>query len=446
MDYVSSFQSHYHDSNYKRQYNTDEFYNNIINTVSTKLKRPMELNEKTQTINFIKNMDPDLLTPTLKGKTIPIMVNTLFKEFSTAKCDKPSHDDSLQFIRNTIGVSSESGTTHGVYDNPSYMIQKMTSEKKAREQLEKLQNQQSPTQHDREKKEDDKKFEVKNLLGMSSASEAVRILNPKSRYRKNHLLLDSRYRIHTEQSPEKIKEFGWGYVQKSMHTTDGSVNVIGNVRDIIGFRIYPFRIPYTLAADNKYQRISVLIKEYTSQSFIAHEDRQFHFMMNSTIDGAFITLDADVYNGFFWFEKPLTTVDKLTISFGNPLELITFDRDRDYCTFDYFVLAPLTQVVTLKPHNLQTGDRVYFSEFDVGQVPAVLVEQKAINDTIKTTIISASGHLITKINTTTFTIPVDSSQIMNPLTTIKPKVFYGSKRIFLPMELIYLLPNENEEN
>lgn len=441
MDYAVSFESSYHDSNYKRQYNTDAFYNEIIKKVSTKLKRQLEIGEQKQTINFIKNIDPNLLTPSLKGKTIPIMINTLSKEFSNNKCEKPFYDDSLQVIRDTIGVSSESGTSHGVYDNPSYIIKKNEAEKM---KLTEIENARKITTI-KESFENGSDVGVKNLLGISSASDAVRILNPKSQYKKNHILFDSRYRIHTEQVPDNITEFQWGYVQKSATTTDGSINVIGNVRDIIGFRIYPFRIPYTSSADNKYQRISVLIKEYTAQSFIAHENRNFHFMMNSIIDSEFITLEADVYNGYFWFEKALTAVDKLTLTFANPLELITFDRDRDFCSFDYFTLAPLTQITTTQIHNLQNGDRVYITDFDVGAVSPALIDQKAINTSIKDAINLTAGHLVTIISPTSFSISVNSSQIQNPLTTINPKIFYGSKRFFIPLEIIYINPENFSE-
>ena len=42
----------------------------------------------------------------------------------------------------------------------------------------------------------------------------------------------------------------------------------GKIRDIIGIRIYPFRIPYIELGDNKYSRISILVKEFQTQSFI----------------------------------------------------------------------------------------------------------------------------------------------------------------------------------
>ena len=87
---------------------------------------------------------------------------------------------------------------------------------------------------------------------------AVRLLNPGSLLRKIYLMLDSRYRVLGTDGP--ISEFKWNYILQSAVSTQGSVNLIGNVRDIVALRTYPFRIPYVASADNKYARVSVLIK------------------------------------------------------------------------------------------------------------------------------------------------------------------------------------------
>lgn len=424
----------YHDSNYNRKYNNETFFTEMMDNISIKLKRPLERGEQRQIINFIKNMDPSLLNPKYKKKAVPIMIDTFVKEFSSKENDKPDYDDSQQILRESIGISSESGTSHGIYDDPSYMIQRMAAEQVNQPVAETDNTPQPKPVTD---------SNINKLLNMTTANEVVRVLNPKSQYKRNHILLDSRYRIIDEQSPYNVSSFKWNYIQKSQSTAEGSVNIIGNVRDIIGLRIYPFRIPYNESADNKYSRISLLIQELSAQTFIAHENRKFHFMLNSTIDSEFINLEADVYNGFFWFEKPITSLDTLTISFGNPLEQITFDRDRDFCSFNYFSLASLTQITTEKEHNLANGDRVYFDNFDVGFVNPTLVNQKAINDEIKTSINSDSGHLVTVISPTIFSIPFDSSQIQNPISNLRVRVFFGSKRLFVPIELIYIQPSSD---
>jgi hypothetical protein len=416
----------YHDSNYERKFNTVEFYDNIMNQVSSKLKRPLEISEKKQVTTFIRKIDPNILKPMYKDKTIPIMIDTLVKEFSSFKCGESLNEDTKPLFQKMIGKSSESGTTHGIYDNPSYGV----VTRKPSEAV-----QQTPNQE----------FKIQELFGIKSASEICKILNPMASYRKNYMVLDSRYRNTTEQSPPSVKSFEWNYVQKNQNTIQGSVNVIGNVRDIVGFRVYPFRIPYVANADNSYSRITMLIEELASQAFIAHENRKFQFMLKSTVDNEFIDLDTDNFNdGYFWFEKPITTLEKLTISFGNPLEKIIFDRDRDFCGIDYFTIAPATQITTEKTHNLANGDLVYFEDFDVGAVNPLLTNQVVINNNIKILINQGSGHQITVINPTTFSIAAVTNTIQNPIANIRFKVFYGSKRAFIPIEIIYMKPDSDD--
>lgn len=457
MDYASPFDSSNSHSNYKSQYNTNDFYNLILNEVSTVLQRPLTYGEQKETISFIKNIDPNLLTPKLQKKTMSIMIKTLVNEFKSYKCEK-SPDDPQQIIRQVIGRSSESDVTHSIYDNPNFNVKKINE---AIDESNKIELDDEYAESDiksdlvpsfdtdqqmRQPIQNNllSKSSVIDILGMKTSNELVRILNPKSKERRNHMLLDSRYRNVLDQSAGKIQKFQWNYIQKSQISIDGSVNVIGNVRDIIGLRLYPFRLPYAQDSDNAYNKISLFIEELAAQSFIAHEDRKFHFMLNATIDGEFINLDADVYNGYFWFEKPITTLNTITVSFGNPLEPILFDGDRDYCGFDYFSIAPETLITTESNHNLANGDRVYFTEFKTNVLPPILSVQDSINQSIVNEINDINGHLVTVINSTQFKIAVDSSLIQSPINDLRVKVFYGSKRTFIPIEIIYIYPEINE--
>jgi hypothetical protein len=418
----------------------DKFYNYIAAAVSRKISRPLLKSEKTEATNFIKNIKPELLAPEYYNKTVTIMVSTLASEFKKHKCDQPPPDTTPQNILTDIGISSESNTAHGIYDNSSY--KKSTSAAMSPPTTDENSNQLAQ-QSD---------ISISNLLSVNNMTDAVRALNPESLLRKIYLVLDSRYRVL--DTTGSIQEFKWNYILQTASTNQGSVSVIGNVRDIVAMRVYPFRIPYISSADNKYARISVFIKEFAAQSFVAHENRNFHFMLQSETDGAFINLLTDTYNdGYFYLEKPITTVENLTISFGSPLEPVTFDKDRDTCQIDYFIIAPLTKITVGYPtpteHNLANGDRVYFSKFDVGAINPVLVEQVQINQRIKRDINREEGFIVTVIDPYSFSIDYDSSDIQNPLPDplAIPKrdififdVFYGSKRIFMPMELTYIMP------
>ena len=63
-----------------------------------------------------------------------------------------------------------------------------------------------------------------------------------------------------------------------------------------------------------------------------------------------------------------------------------------------------------------------------------------INQNIKNKINHINGHVITVITPKTFSIAVQSNGILNPIAGITFDVFYGSKRMFIPIELIYIQP------
>jgi hypothetical protein len=447
----------YHPTNYKKEFNDDFFYNQIIIKVEKTLIRKLRNSEINEVVSFIQKLDPALLTPEYKNKTIPIIITTLTDEFKKYNCTTRKHINSQQILKDTIGLTSESGTSHGVYDDPSFHVRTQPEKKKENTLEEKIIEQ---LDHEDNNTNNTKNVLYKqiapvaqNFLGMSNSEEAVRVMNPSALHRKNFMLLDSRYRILSSNDIPGIATYSWNYVLKSQIEAQGSVNIIGNVRDIIALRVYPFRIPYVASADNKYSRISVFIEELGSQSFVAHESRKFHFMLRSKVDSEFIELETDQFNdGSFYFEKPITTLNTLTISFGSPLEQVIFPIDRSWCTIDYFTLAPLTKITTytnsplsasLQQHGLSNGDRVYFDLFNVGDASPALVEQTLINQNIKNGINKNSGFLVTVIGgstSTEFTIDYDTSNIQNPVSDIRFKVFFGSKRMFIPIELTYIMP------
>ena len=447
----------YHSANNNRKFTNTTFYKSIVSSVEKKINRSLSRSEINESVSFIQKLDPTLLSAEYQKQTIPIMITTLADEFNKFNCKIPEYDDSQQIIRDTIGLTSESGTAHGVYDDPSFFIRTQSDRKNVvKDDVKDEDDNSSANKITRTMSVKNESFpkNISEFLGISNSEDAVRVMNPNALHRKNFMILDSRYRILSGTNINGISKFSWNYVLQSQIEAQGGVNIIGNVRDIIAMRVYPFRIPYVGSADNKYSRISVFVEELGSQSFVAHEDRKFHFMLRSTIDSEFIELETNKFNdGFFYFEKPVTTLNTLTLSFGSPLEKIIFPHDRSWCTIDYFALSPLSLITTyvnspvgssLQEHGLNNGDMVYFDLFNVGDVPPALTDQKLINDTIKETVNRKDGFLITVINTTSFTIAYDTSNIQNPIPNIRFQVFFGSKRMFIPVELTYIMPAIHE--
>ena len=383
--------------------NNKIFYNSIFKTVADNIKRPLIVDEKEETVKFIKHIDPVLFNKKTKEKTVKIIIKTLTEQFQN-KCI----DTYKNVEKQDIGTTSETNTFRGIYDN---------------------------------NKNSGLESNINSSL-VNFDNKAARLLNPDSFLRKNYIVLDSRYRIVEGTGP--ISSFKWVYSLGSQNNTEGSVNAMGNVREIVSMRTFPFRIPYIESADNKYARITVLLNNFSTQAFISNENRKFHFILQTKIDSDFIDLETDKHNdGYFYFETPFTTINIIELSFGSPFLPVVFDNDRDLCTIDYFIIAPFTQITTTINHNLSNGDRVYFSNFNVGVVSPLLYMQKAINDKIKADINSNEGFLVTVIDDVTFSIDYDSSSIQNPIDS-KFNVFYGSKRFFMPIEFTFITPELNE--
>jgi hypothetical protein len=183
----------------------------------------------------------------------------------------------------------------------------------------------------------------------------------------------------------------------------GCANSVGIIRDVVGIRLTKnIRIPYVSDADNDYKRVSMNIKELTGVTALAHENARVLFWFRPEVDNRWIELQYEHLNdGFVRFRYPITRIETLTLTFGSPLEPITFDNDRD--TIPVTSYAAVTTFTATTAHNLATGDTVY--------VPRFTTENPQTDGTIVSAIRSIKGHSIIVVNPTTFTIPVDSTAI-----------------------------------
>lgn len=147
---------------------------------------------------------------------------------------------------------------------------------------------------------------------------------------------------------------------------DNTINVLGNIRDIVGMRALPMKLTVSAAPSKSYaadnasvditepwgfqykntfvnrnNAYTVLISEFSSQANMGRDGRKFHFsyfpqLMNpETVSLSNFTLNrspASPYyemltsgrgNGWFWFKKPITDITGLSISIADPFEFIT---------------------------------------------------------------------------------------------------------------------------
>lgn len=198
---------------------------------------------------------------------------------------------------------------------------------------------------------------INDFLGTRSMGDFRSLIAPKDAAKKAYLTFDSFMR---DISNDGTKLFKWT-LSTSNTVTQGTVNNTNSIRNMVAMRVYPFKIPYATSADNNNQ-ISMGVEEFRSQGSLMYNQNFWHFMFTAVRDGQSIKLETAYNNdGLFEFATPIAAVDTFTMSFRNPVNLITFSTDRS----NGQVLSYGTEMVIRcsRAHNLATGDLVIISDF-----------------------------------------------------------------------------------
>lgn len=360
-------------SNYINWINTQEFIRSVSDLISKRISRSITDVEKNFLISFIRNLNHR----SLNGKSLATIGNTIadvVSEKIKTLCNNEEEIDTHELLKTQIGTNKEKNP-RSFDEDSSIFIEKKNVDISG-------------------------SINISNIFAESTPSGIQRYINPQARYRWNYFMLDSKYRTLDSAG---TKSFSWNHVN-DLFRSQGTVNTIGIIRDIIAIKVYPIRIPYTAGADNDLRRITALFDEFSSQAFIGHENRRFHTMFETTVIGDYIELNPRAQNdGIYRFAKPITQFDSLTLSFGSPLEIIEFDTDRMSSTITH---AATTIVTTSAPHKLQSGNRVYISSY---------ITTAPVLDVLLISSINTS-HKITVTGANTFTIPINTTSVNIGLT------------------------------
>ncbi len=280
---------------------------------------------------------------------------------------------------------------------------------------------------------------VGSILDMAPEKriEAIRYLNYQSLFRDEYIVIDSRYRNMANPDMTKVD---FSLITNTKIRGDHGGIIVGNtLQDIVEIEIYPFTMPYKPVYATFYNKITLTVNEWTSNSFEAYEGGQFHFEFDiDNIDNNLIYLRP--INNKYTFSTPMNKIDSFSISFGAVYPKITFDPDRMYTSSISFT-DPLGIFSFSEPHNLVTGDLVYITGFTTPD-PSLDVDIISIVN-------RAEGHVIVKKNNYSFIINVDLTAVRHEVPTgsnVYPidtfpqlvLVYFASKRIQIQMRLSYL--------
>jgi hypothetical protein len=355
-----------------------QFLFNIIKSVEHQINRNLlELEEnliiKCVKTVYIKTFKEDDIRYQQLFKHV---TTKIIEELHLTQCEETAVVDTHEILKRHIGKTSE------IEYMPTFEHEGHTEEDEKRE----LNNVPST------------KVEIGSIFGLSDIREVIGKMSETTSIKHAYFMLDTKYRCLDNDG---TKYFKWDNIN-SVTRSQGTINMLGSIRDIVSMRTYPLRIPNVATAYTPYERISIFVEEFIAQSYIVHENRNFHFIGGSEIKGNWVNICPDDYNeGCYNFDKPITHIDNITISFASPLEPIIFDKDRLPTTIIEY--GSTTTLQTSEINNLLPGDIIYISDFNTN----------SINDSVITNYFNRqAGHSVTILTPTTFSIPVDTSSFI----------------------------------
>lgn len=245
------------------------------------------------------------------------------------------------------------------------------------------------------------------------------------RERSIRMLLDSRYR-NRSTSPDV---FSWS-ISFSPNEENGSVSIQQAVDNIITMQFDEFHIPYVPSADTPYRKISLLVDEFQFSSVIAHEFRHYHMLFDSTIETNRIRLTPSTQDkGKYNFTVPINWINRITISFGNPLTPINF-LPEFYVVYLSVNGVNSTYINFSDNHQVSDGETVYITNFTTANPSTDFEAIKNINNPL--------GHQVAFVSNTILEITTDLTTITMLSPPQKLECYIATRRIFIPIRFVFL--------
>ncbi|ETN04180.1 hypothetical protein PPTG_14893 [Phytophthora nicotianae INRA-310] len=281
---------------------------------------------------------------------------------------------------------------------------------------------------------------MSSILNLSATEryKTIRYLNYASLFRDEYVLIDTRYQNKINADPTKTI---FSLISDTKTKSDHGGIIVGNrIQNIVEVEVYSFTISYKPVYLTFYNKITLSINEWVSNSFEAYEGGQFHFCFDiDQIDNNLIYLKP--VNPTYSFSKPVNYIDSFSLSFGAVFPKIAFDSDR-MVPRNFSYLNSYGLVTFDSDHGLVTGDLVYIIGFET---PDMARDSVIINEVNR-----LEGHTIVKKNNSSFIINIDLTALRHeeppnsgyyPIDTFKQSnvvVFFASKRVQIQMRLRYL--------
>jgi hypothetical protein len=245
------------------------------------------------------------------------------------------------------------------------------------------------------------------------------------RERSISMLLDSRYKNRSIGT----NTFSWT-ISPVPDDSNGVVSTMKSMSNIIFMQFASFHIPYTSAAVNVYNKISLLIEELQFTATMAHENRHYHMLFDTEVQGNRIKCTpADQDDGKFRFNEPINYLKTITISFGAPLNKLSFASEYYQVTLTVNGVNS-TYINFTQDHGVITGEQIYIIGFNTASPSTDFAAIAGIETEI--------GHDVTFVNNTTLEITADISTVTLISPNITVECYITTRRILIPVRFSYL--------
>lgn len=237
------------------------------------------------------------------------------------------------------------------------------------------------------------------------------------REKSTYFLLDSRYR-NRSIGPNV---FSW-MITPMPNDARGVACAQAGMGNIVYMEFDQFYIPYVPGADTPSNQVSLLVEELGMAAIIAHENRQYHVLFSTTIDGNRILLTPIARR--FSFNEPITRVDRMSITFGNPLVQINFLPD-DYAVTITYNAPNSTYINFTSPHFMADGEVVLLTGFTTANPARDFAVIGQINSTL--------GNAVAVVDDVTLEITLDLTGVTLATPTPSVDCFITARRVQIPV-------------
>jgi hypothetical protein len=250
----------------------------------------------------------------------------------------------------------------------------------------------------------------------------------KNQTRSIPLLLDSRNRNLVESNVYERDNLSWNYTIGSRFE-QGAALSNRTINNIVSIKCSSLLFPnYVPEQTNEFRQITMFIREFSDQGGYITSKTRAHFLYDVEYIGNRLRLSSPSgVENLIKFEKPISSLNVITIYFASPFDKIIFGLDRinSGITITKSIgVGQATAFTTLTKHNLNNGDIVYLEGFTTGD---------AIAD--NTVIVYAgrdAGHIISNVSDYYFEVSTLDTNAITGTATVGT-IIYGSKRFIIPL-------------